>query len=183
MTLRHLVTAKHLADSTVSILARVDKSADLFMPGHYIILSDLNLVLQTFTGTVTAKCVLEVIDNSEEDEDYRDGMLELADWRDVTDLQITSDELSSLVDLTNGLSHRRSIVTRRAIVATSEIVCTTFRTAKRQVRANENLVEKLFSNVDSACDFLGLSKSQISRLLPINMLRTNGKAGGWSTTS
>ena len=89
------------------------------MPCKYKIYGSENLLVKYYIGRVTTRDVLELLDAVEEDPEYVEGMLELDDMRFVTQLDITSDEVTEFAELVKNHGVGRRRLSRKAVVATS----------------------------------------------------------------
>ena len=135
------------------------------MSCDYQILTNDNLVLKSYFGQITYRCVLDLLDRIEIDPDYREGMFELDDLRGVTDFAITGAEVRKFADLIKGVNTRRRKPTRKAVLsphAQGQLATLTF---AREVEDVPGLEVAVFTDPASALDFLDISNPYVHQML------------------
>ena len=141
------------------------------MPCTYRIESGLNLVIKVYWGRVRYTDVLNMLDAMEDDPVFRDGMMELDDLSDVTDLDISKAEVSRFADLIKGLSTRRRRPTKKAVVTRSDAVRMAARNFTEDVGEGAMLRVGVFDSIDDALAFLGVPAAAVNPDTPIRPLR------------
>ena len=126
------------------------------MPCHYLIFPQENLVAKSYTGRITARCVLSLLDRMEEDPNYAEGMQEYDDLSEVADLAITATEMGHFADLLSGLSARRRRPTRKAAYAPHGPGRIAARGFEDLVRGNPNYQMRSFDFFEDAMLFLDI---------------------------
>ena len=89
------------------------------MPCEYQVFEDENLIVKVYSGRVTSRCILDVLDRLEADPKYHEGMCELYDLRAATEFALTEAEIAKLAELMAGINKRRQAPIRVATVADS----------------------------------------------------------------
>ena len=124
-----------------------------------------DLVIKTYSGRVTARCVLSLLDRIEEDERYREGMAELDDMRLVSDLAITATEIGHFVDLLTGFSNRKRRPTRKAVLAATGPARIAAEAFCRETEFMESLKVGVFCEPEDAFQFLGTANDDLMQSL------------------
>ena len=127
------------------------------MPCHYQILPDDNLVVKTYFGRVTIRCVLKLLDDVVADPKYRDGMAELDDLSHIEDLDISATDISSLADMLIGTGARKRKPTRKAVIAPHGPGRCAAVGFTALVENKQKFQMGVFENYADAADFLGIS--------------------------
>ena len=127
------------------------------MPCEYEIFPAQNLVMKRFWGRVTARCVLRMLDDIEEDSLYREGMVEFDDLSELVDLAITASEISEFAGLITGLTTRRRRPTRKAIFAPHGPGKAAAHGFCKMVEGCKDFKVAAFDDCSEAMAFLGLS--------------------------
>jgi len=86
------------------------------LPANYEILSKGQVLIVNYSGIVTARDTLELLDLLEADPAFRPGFKELSDFANVSDIQVNADEIPQLVKLTSGIYARNTPPSRIAFV-------------------------------------------------------------------
>lgn len=133
------------------------------MPCHYQIFQKENLVAKTFFGRVTTKCVLNLLDNIESDQKYRDGMLEFDDLSNVADLAITATDIARFADLIVGLNRRKRLPTKKAILAGPGPGRAAAYGFCKMVEGAKGIEVKVFEEYSEALPFLDISSDECLR--------------------
>lgn len=134
------------------------------MPCEYQIFVDERLVVKTFFGRITYRCVLDLLDRVESDPLYVPGMSELDDLRGVSDLAYTQEEIRRLADLMKSIYRRRQKHTRKATLATDPRIGRAAYDLCKAIEDPPSLRIGVFSDLGEAGSFLGLSAERLSLL-------------------
>lgn len=124
------------------------------MPGTYWIDKKTNIVVKRYSGTVTVRCVLNVLDSVEADPEFASGMNELNDSRAVTAYAIARDELEHLAELVKGYNVRVRGLSRKAVVVLTDETWRTAHLYRSLVTAGTRLEVGVFDAMSEALDFL-----------------------------
>ncbi|MEO0917000.1 MAG: hypothetical protein AAFY31_08460 [Pseudomonadota bacterium] len=143
------------------------------LPCNYVINENENLIVKTYAGRVTARCVLQMLDMLEVDPAFHEEMREFDDLRDVTDLAITATEIKQFGDLITGCSMRRRRPARKAIVAPSGPGRIAAHGFCQDVRDAEGLEVGVFDEVKDALAFLDITNQRLVTSLEGNKLYTH----------
>ena len=135
------------------------------MPIQYQIIPDANLVVKVYHGDIRCACILDMLDRMEADHRYVEGMRELDDYRGISSFELSQEDRTRFIDLMGLLTLRRSKVTRKAVVATSEEVKTATRAFMQAAEDNPYFELQLFSDLLPAIAYLKLNPSDFSDLL------------------
>lgn len=131
------------------------------MPCHYKIIPSENLVAKSYWGLVTARCVLQMLDDIEDDALYQEGMAEFDDLSSVTDFAITPSEIDRFADLVTGLSNRKRRPTKKAVFAPSASVRDAANHFSKLVEGSNGVEVGVFENRSEALAFLGGTQGQV----------------------
>lgn len=132
------------------------------MPCEYWILPAQNLVVKAYSGRVTAKCVLTMLDELEGDPAYVEGMREFDDLSGVEDLAITATDIAHFADLVSGLRSRRRMPAKKAVFAVegpSRVGAFGF---SKMLENHPSLKVGVFDDLSEAAAFLGVSEHDIT---------------------
>ncbi len=86
------------------------------MPANYEILSKGQVLIVNYSGIVTARDTLELLDLLEADPAFRPGFKELSDLSAIEQIQVNADDIPQLVKLTSGIYARNTPPSRIAFV-------------------------------------------------------------------
>ncbi len=140
------------------------------MPCHYQIFPQHHLVAKRFTGRVTARCVLKLLDDIESDARYRDGMFEFDDLTEVDDLAISATEIGNFADLIKGLKTRNRRPSKKAILAPHGPGRAAALEFGKLVEGAEDFEVGLFDHISEAFRFLNLEEScKVQRMLELKL--------------
>ena len=123
------------------------------MPGTYWIDKKTNIVVKRYSGTVTVRCVLNVLDSVEADPEFASGMNELNDSRAVTAYAIARDELEHLAELVKGYNVRVRGLSRKAVVVLTDETWRTAHLYRSLVTAGTRLEVGVFDAMAGALEF------------------------------
>lgn len=140
------------------------------MPCEYRIFADMNLIVKTFSGCVTTKCVLELLDRVEEDPNFREGMAELDDLRDVVDLAITATDIGHFAAMVKGFSQGKRRPTKKAVIAPSGPARIAAQGFYSEVEGTKGLEVGVFGDVKDALVFLSIPAPDFARFLETNQI-------------
>jgi len=128
----------------------------------YRIYPQHNLLAKSYSGILTIRCVLDVLDALELDPAFREGMFELDDLRFIDEFALSPDEVRKLAGLIKGLNTRRRQATRRSAVSSDPTV---LRAAAVYMRELEGLPQsniRVFDHLVDALEFLDISNPQLA---------------------
>lgn len=133
------------------------------MPCHYKIFARENLIAKTYSGRITTRCVLKLLDDIEDDQNYREGMLEFDDLRDISDLAITASDIGHFADLIAGLNARKRQPTKKAILAPYGPARTAAFGFCKMVENAKGIEIEVFDETTEAFKYLGLPESGLNQ--------------------
>jgi hypothetical protein len=127
--------------------------AHIAMPLTYEILPAEKLIVTTATGTLTDEHVLDHKRRLSADPLFSNELVELADVRGVTDLQVTPEGIRSFVDFDRTVEHEESH--RRAVVASEAFTFGMARMYQLSSGSNDASLG-VFRTIEEARRWLGL---------------------------
>ena len=140
------------------------------MPVGYQIYPERNLIKKTFSGRVTTREVLKILDDIEADIDYREGMMELDDLCAVTDLDITATEIAHFADLVTGLNTGKRHPSRKAVLAPHGPARVAAHGFRKLVEGAEGFDVEVFDDMAKALAYLRIGHDdKFSRSLALGL--------------
>jgi hypothetical protein len=122
------------------------------MPIEYEIVESKKLVIAKGTGVITCNDVLRHLDDLSNDNTYIAPMKKLVDYRDISDIQLSSEEARTIADRKKALI---KIFYREkcAFVAPEDITFGTSR-VHEALTAGVDMYTEVFRNIDDALNWL-----------------------------
>ena len=127
------------------------------MPYQYRVFASDNLIANRFFGHVTTQCILRRLDETEDDENCKDSMLLLEDWRDITEFTMSKADMEQFAELKVGLSKRHKVTAKMAVIASNGPGRAAARDWQKMIDARVDF--SIFETVEDAADYLGLAKN------------------------
>ena len=132
------------------------------MPCEYKIFHNCNVIIKRYSGQVTTRCVLELLDKIENDETFLEGMHEIDDLRFVTDFAIPECDAKRLAELIKCINDRRKTPVKRAVVAFSEDIRSTARLNCAKIAESVDVDLRIFSEMKKALEFMGILETPLA---------------------
>jgi len=114
--------------------------------------------MKRFSGILTVKCMLSMIDEMFNDPLYVEGLLEINNLLDVEKLDISSENVDQITEMFIGLSPIRKLATNKAIISTDPEIIAASKAIDDKVNLAQEHRYRYFSTLEEALDGLGLSQ-------------------------
>lgn len=143
------------------------------LPCTYQIYRQAGLLRKVFSGTLTARPILHMIDQIESDPSYKEGMAQLIDMTAVTNFAVTISEIAHFADLVIGLNAREGKHLRIALLVSNASGRAGAFAYCRMLEGKTTISAEPFETLPEALAFLGISNDVALRQSLLASARVN----------
>ncbi len=131
------------------------------MPTNYVLVREARLVVTLYSGKVTLREVLDLVDVVETYTILGEARSIFADVSRLTEIDITEDQMADVAGLIKGLSSIQRWPYRKAVYAPSELAYLSTCAFRDAVADGHNVEIGVFRELPAALDFVRVDKTAV----------------------